>query len=50
LAHDGTARRIVRPHDPAEQTAGESGKQKDHTGKHVLLVNALLLLLLLSGT
>src|SRR5262249_50794778 len=49
-AHDGTERRIVRPHDPAEQQASESGKKKDHTVKNVLLVNALLLLLFLSDT
>src|SRR6266850_2054745 len=49
-AHDRTERRIVRPQDPAEQTACESGKQKDHTVKNVLLVNALLTALLLSDT
>ena len=42
FAHDGTERRIVRPQDPAEQTACYSGKKKDHTVKNVLLVNALL--------
>jgi DDE superfamily endonuclease len=50
LAHDGTERRIVRPHDPVEQTGCESGKKKDHTVKNVLLVNALLLILFLSET
>src|SRR5439155_9599040 len=35
---------------PAAQTACESGKKKDHTAKNVLLVNALLLILLLSDT
>src|SRR3989441_3717364 len=49
-AHDGTARRIVRPQDPAEQAACYSGKKKDHTVKNVLLVNALLLILFLSDT
>src|SRR5712691_4078017 len=45
-----TGRRIVRPQDPAEQTACESGKKKDHTVKNVLLVNALLMILFLSDT
>jgi len=49
-APDGTARRIVRPQDPPEQAACERGKQKDHTGKYVLLVNALLTILFLSAT
>src|ERR687883_538836 len=31
FAHDSTERRIVRPQDPAEQTACYSGKKKDHT-------------------
>src|SRR5262245_38014636 len=50
FAHDGTERRIVRPQDPAEQTACYSGKKKDHTVKNVLLVDALLLILFLSDT
>src|SRR5262249_9767495 len=50
FAHDGTARRIVRPQDAAEQQACYSGKKKDHTVKNVLLVNALLLILFLSAT
>src|SRR5262249_43998741 len=50
FAHDGTERRIVRPQDPAAQTACYSGKKKDHTVKNVLLVNALLLILFLSDT
>ena len=50
FAHDGTERRIVRPQDPAEQTACYSGKKKDHTVKNVLLVNALLPILFLSDT
>src|SRR5262249_22297088 len=49
-AHDGTERRIVRPQDPAEQKESYSGKQKDHTVKNVLLVNALLLIRWLSDT
>src|SRR5712691_9097510 len=49
-AHDGTARRIVRPQDPPQQAACESGKTKDHTVKNVLLVKALLTILLLSDT
>src|SRR5262249_54838798 len=50
FAHDGTERRIVRPQDPVEQKASYSGKKRDHTVKHVLLVNALLLILFLSDT
>src|SRR5207249_11641115 len=50
FAHDGTDRRIVRPQDPAAQTACYSGKKKDHTVKNVLLVNALLIILFLSDT
>jgi hypothetical protein len=49
-AHDGTAQRIVRPQDPPAQTDCESGTNKDHTGKNVLLVNALLPSLFLSDT
>ena len=49
-AHDGTERRIVRPHDPVEQMECESGKKKDLTVQNVLLVNALLLILFLSDT
>src|SRR5205807_9486064 len=49
-AHDGTARRIVRPQAPPTQTDCYSGKKKDHTVKNVLLVNALLLILFLSDT
>jgi hypothetical protein len=40
----------VRPQDPAQQTDGYSGKKKDNTVKNVLLVNALLTILFLSGT
>ena len=49
-AHDGTQRRIVRPQDPLQQAACESGKKKDYTDKNVLLINALLLILFLSDT
>ena len=41
---------IVRPQDPAAQTACYSGKKKDHTVKNVLLVNAPLTILFLSDT
>jgi hypothetical protein len=44
------AQRLVRPQDPPVQTACESGKKQDHTGKKVLRVNALLLILCLSET
>src|SRR5262249_11245463 len=50
FAHDGTERRIVRPHDPAEQPESYSGKKRDHPVKNVLLVTALLLILFLSDT
>jgi hypothetical protein len=48
--HDGTERRIVRPHNVAEQKESYSGKKRDHTVKNVLLVNALLIILFLSDT
>src|SRR5262245_49886419 len=50
FAHDGTERRIVRPHDPVEQQESYSGKKKDNTVKNVLLVNARLTILFLSET
>src|SRR6266702_744171 len=50
FAHDGTERRIVRPQDPPQQAACYSGKNKDHTVNNVLLVNALLVILVLSAT
>src|SRR5438309_667580 len=49
-AHDGTARRIGRPQEAAEQAQGESGKTKAPPVHHVLLVNALPTMLLLSDT
>src|SRR5215217_3213414 len=45
-----TGRRIVRPQDAVEQKASYSGKKRDHTVKHVLLVHALLPILFLSDT
>jgi DDE superfamily endonuclease len=50
FAHDGTERRVVRPHGPAAQKASYSGKKRDNTVKNVLLVNALLVILFLSDT
>src|SRR5262249_23677479 len=41
---------LSAPQDAAEQAMGYSGKKKDHTAKHVLLVNALLVILFLSDT
>jgi hypothetical protein len=41
---------LSAPKTLLEQKASYSGKQKDHTVKHVLLVNALLLILFLSDT
>jgi hypothetical protein len=40
LAHAGTARRRVRPHDSAHQAAWESGQQKDHPLQPGLFVQA----------
>jgi DDE superfamily endonuclease len=48
FGHDGTARRIGRPQNPAEQTRCDSGKKKCHTVKNVLLINATLTILFLS--
>src|SRR5262245_22310792 len=48
--HDGTERRIARPHDPTEQTRYYRGKKTCQTVKHVLLINAALTILLLSAT
>src|SRR5712691_4542538 len=48
-AHDGTARHIVCPQDPATQQACESGKTKDHTVTNALLVHAPPTLLFLSA-
>lgn len=39
LAVDGTERRRQRPRDAAEQKEHDSGKQKTHTDKNILLVN-----------
>jgi hypothetical protein len=50
LGHDGTERRVGRPHDPIEQTRHYSGKKKCHTVKNVLLSNAVLAILFLSET
>ena len=50
VGHDGTERRIGRPQDPTEQTRYYSGKKKCHTVKNVLLINATLTILFLSGT
>jgi hypothetical protein len=44
FAHDGTARRIVRPQAPVEPHASESGKTSDPTVNQVLLVHAWLVL------
>lgn len=40
LAVDGTERRRQRPRDAATQQEHDSGKQKTHTDKNILLVNA----------
>ena len=49
FGHDGTERRVGRPHDPTEQTRYYSGKKKCHTVKNVLLINAVLTILFLSA-
>jgi hypothetical protein len=41
---------MERPQDPLEQTRCYSGKKKCHTVKNVLLINAVLTILFLSGT
>lgn len=48
--HDGTERPIVRPTDPRQQRLCYSGKQKMHTLKNLLLINALCKVLFLSRT
>jgi hypothetical protein len=48
--HDGTERRVGRPHAPTEQTRYYSGKNKCHTNKNVRLINAVLTILFLSAT
>ena len=50
VAHDGTARRLVRPQDPLAQHESYRGKNRDHTGNNVLRVNALRRRRLLSDT
>ena len=45
MSHDGTARRLERPQDPAAQTRYDSGKKTCHTLKTVLLINAALTIL-----
>jgi hypothetical protein len=50
LGHDGTERRIQRPQDPTEPTRCDRGKNKDHTGNNVLLINAARTSLLLRET
>ncbi|MFQ5852996.1 MAG: transposase family protein [Candidatus Binatia bacterium] len=37
--HDGTERAINRPQDPEDQTLSDSGKQKQHTVKHDVLID-----------
>lgn len=48
--HDGTERPIVRPIDPRQQRLCYSGKQKMHTLKNLILINALCKILFLSRT
>ena len=50
LCHDGTERRIPRPKDAVAQKRCYSGKKKGHTGKNILLINAVLTILFLSDT
>jgi len=41
LALEGTERRRQRPQEATAQQAHDSGKQKAHSDKHILLVNAM---------
>ena len=50
VGHDGTERRVGRPHDPTEPTRYDRGKNKCHTVKNVLLINAVLTILFLRET
>ena len=50
FCHDGTERPIARPKDADEQEIYYSGKQKDHTIKNVLLVDATGRIWFLSAT
>lgn len=48
--HDGTERPIARPKDKEEQTIYYSGKNKEHTIKNVVLVDAARAIRFLSAT
>jgi DDE superfamily endonuclease len=50
FGHDGTERRVGRPHAPTEQTRHDSGKKTCHTVNNVRLINAVLTILCLSET
>ncbi len=49
LLHEGE-REIPRPQDPDAQQTHYSGKKKNHTIKHALVVNSLCLVLFVSAT
>jgi hypothetical protein len=49
FGYDGTERCSERPQDPAEHRHCYSGKKTCHTVNNVLLINAMLTILLLSG-
>lgn len=48
--HDGTERAIKRPKNPEEQQLYDSGKQKQHTLKHDILLNAACKILFVTDT
>jgi hypothetical protein len=48
--HDGTERAINRPKDPQEQKLSYSGKQKQHTLKHNVLINDACTILFVTDT
>ncbi len=50
LLHEGVEREIPRPQDPDAQQTHYSGKKKNHTIKHALVVNSLCLVLFVSAT
>jgi hypothetical protein len=50
VGHDGPERRLERPQEPLEQTRWDRGKNRCHTGKNVLLINAALTSLFLRET
>ena len=50
LLHDGTEREIPRPGDEQKQKENYSGKQKKHTLKNAVIVNALCFIVFVGAT